>query len=217
MKFTTANGGTVSLTEVTLITHSLGDSGFVILQPGKIAFASEPQTHAFNTPYQLAKLPPRDQQQHAIFGGGKHYSELPAQSDVTTHAMKTGDVTVLFSDGVGDNLSAMDILAVVGPIMEKQGFWKKGAEARVDEVEVVAALGAAAPQSGKEFAAQLAYAVMREAKLASVNPKRDGPFAKEVQKYYPREGWHGGKEDDIAVVVAVAVQDGAEPAPKAKL
>jgi protein phosphatase PTC7 len=36
----------------------------------------------------------------------------------------------------------------------------------------------------------------------------DGPFAKEVQKYYPNEDWRGGKVDDICVVVAIVVEEG---------
>ena len=36
---------------------NLGDSAFLILGPGKVAYRSSIQTHAFNTPYQLSKVP----------------------------------------------------------------------------------------------------------------------------------------------------------------
>ena len=55
---------------------------------------------------------------------------------------------------------------------------------------------------------------MRNAKIAGLDTRRDGPFAKEVHKYFPNEEYHGGKPDDIAVIVALAIQDGN---PKAKL
>ena len=55
--------------------------------------------------------------------------------------------------------------------------------------------------------AALAVAITGEAKLASLNTKADGPFAKEVQKYYPHEEFHGGKVDDICVIVAIVVKD----------
>ena len=55
--------------------------------------------------------------------------------------------------------------------------------------------------------AVLAVAITGEAKLASLNIKTDGPFAKEVQKYYPYEEFHGGKVDDICVIVAIVVKD----------
>ena len=53
----------------------------------------------------------------------------------------------------------------------------------------------------------LAVNVVGEAKAASMNSKRDGPFAKEVQKFYPHENFHGGKVDDICVIVAIVVQN----------
>jgi protein phosphatase PTC7 len=54
----------------------------------------------------------------------------------------------------------------------------------------------------------LAVGITREAKAASVNTKKDGPFAREVQKRYPFEYWRGGKVDDICVLVAIVVEDG---------
>ena len=65
--------------------NSLGDSGFVVIGPGKVTYRSEMQTHAFNTPYQMSKVPPRMQAQHAIFGGSTHFSETPQDADVTKH------------------------------------------------------------------------------------------------------------------------------------
>ena len=53
----------------------------------------------------------------------------------------------------------------------------------------------------------LASSVVKETKTASLNTKRDGPFAKGVQKSYPNEDFHGGKVDDICVIVAIVVQN----------
>jgi protein phosphatase PTC7 len=61
----------------------------------------------------------------------------------------------------------------------------------------------------------LATELVTAAKRASINRKVDGPFAKEVHKYYPHENWHGGKVDDICVVVAVVNE--TAPATKSKL
>ena len=46
---------------------------------------------------------------------------------------------------------------------------------------------------------------MSEAKEASQNEKRDGPFAKEASRFYPHEPYHGGKVDDISVLVVIPV------------
>lgn len=186
--------------------HSLGDSGFVILQPGKVAFKSHPQTHAFNTPYQLSKLTPRMRAQNAIFGNSAAISESPADADITTHQVSHGDVLVFASDGVWDNLSPMDTLNLVRPLMEKSGYWSASdvpgdaLRPKAEDKELTNAVEA--------MPTDLAYAIMRAAKLAGMDTRRNGPFAKEVQRYYPGENWQGGKHDDVAVVVVIAVQDG---------
>lgn len=56
----------------------------------------------------------------------------------------------------------------------------------------------------------IALDIAAAAKSASVNLTVDGPFAKEVQRYYPQENWTGGKMDDICVVVAIVVEDGQD-------
>jgi protein phosphatase PTC7 len=83
---------------------------------------SPAQTHAFNTPYQLSKLTPRMQAQNRIFGNSAQISETPAQADVTTHTLQNGELVIFATDGVLDNLSGMDILNIVQPIMEKRGY-----------------------------------------------------------------------------------------------
>ncbi|KAI6855114.1 protein serine/threonine phosphatase 2C [Hortaea werneckii] len=207
----------------------LGDSGFLILSPGKVAARSEAQTHAFNTPYQLSKIPPRMQAQHAIFGGSKQLSETPKDADVEHHQVRHGDIVLFATDGVWDNLSAQDILQIVTKVMEEQGYWFRshnfpGAEALLNASRISQIARSLSPERKEEMEnflpALLAQAVMREAKVAGLDTRRNGPFAKEVNMWYPQEGWQGGKPDDIAVVVGIAVEDGqgdGEKPIKAKL
>lgn len=54
----------------------------------------------------------------------------------------------------------------------------------------------------------LAVDITGEAKAASLSLRRDGPFAREVQRRYPDEKWSGGKSDDICVVVVVVAEEG---------
>ncbi|KAJ3556227.1 hypothetical protein NPX13_g10182 [Xylaria arbuscula] len=63
----------------------------------------------------------------------------------------------------------------------------------------------------------LAIEIAARAKSASTNQRLDGPFAKEVQKYYPQENWHGGKVDDICVVVLVVSDISKTPEIQSKL
>ncbi|KAF2859142.1 protein serine/threonine phosphatase 2C, partial [Piedraia hortae CBS 480.64] len=184
-----------------LETANLGDSGFIIFGPAKVMHYSDPQTHAFNTPYQMAKLPPHVRRQHAIFGGAKHFSETPAQAAVEQHRLSHGDIVVIGTDGVWDNLSAQDTLGVVTGVMEQHGFWNKAIlnNTKIRESHEI------------HLPTVLATAVMRTAKTAGLDTRRNGPFArefaKEITRKHPDERWKGGKPDDIAVVVAVAVED----------
>ena len=120
---------------------------------------------------------------------------------------------VFATDGVWDNLSAQDTLAIITRVMEEQGFWFKshnfaGAETMLND-SLVRSLPRAITETsdGKYLPGLLATAVMREAKTAGLDQKRNGPFAREVRMRYPQEGWQGGKPDDIAVVVCIAVED----------
>ncbi|KAK5126961.1 hypothetical protein LTR85_008319 [Meristemomyces frigidus] len=198
-------------------TANLGDSGWIIFGPGKVAHRSQPQTHAFNTPYQLSKTPSRMQAQHAIFGGATQISEMPEHADIEEHQLKHGDIVLFGTDGVWDNLSAQDTLAIITRVMEEYGYWFKshnfaGAETMLNETMIRSLPKALDRKEEQEryLPALLATAVMREAKTAGLDRRRDGPFAKEVNMHYPQEGWQGGKPDDIAVVVCVAVEDAAD-------
>nr|POF26160.1 putative feruloyl esterase b [Quercus suber] len=209
-----AGGCTASLAvanaEGEMETANLGDSGFLIIGPGKVTYRSKSQTHAFNTPYQLSKVPAKMQAQSAIFGGATHYSETPKQADVETHRLNHGDVVLFATDGVWDNLSAQDTLVIITKIMEDHGFWSKSDKSAGGETILNASSVQEIPEKIDDRITEtflpglLARAVMRAAKVAGLDQRRNGPFAKEVKRHYPGEAWRGGKPDDIAVVACVA-------------
>jgi protein phosphatase PTC7 len=195
----------------TLEVANLGDSGFVQLRLNAIHNYSEPQTHAFNTPYQLSIVPEKVLKQAAAFGGTQ-LCDFPKDANVSQHSLRHGDVLVFASDGVWDNLSSQDILRIVSRLMVGARAW----EYTEDGISVGRSLphfiladdsksGADEIPSLQSF---LAVGITGEAKAASVNTTVDGPFAREVQKYYPNEHWRGGKVDDICVVVAIVVEEG---------
>ena len=196
---------------------NLGDSAFLVLAPGKVVYKSEVQTHAFNTPFQMAKVPTKMATQYAIFGGdgggGKHFSETPKQAEVVKQKMRHGDVAIFATDGVWDNLSAQDALGVATRVMLESGYWKNSnGETGLDAAKISALpVRLGADQEHEQFLpAMLAMTIMREAKRAGLDSRRDGPFAKEVNALYPEEGYRGGKPDDIAVVVCIAVDSSVE-------
>ncbi|RDW84459.1 hypothetical protein BP6252_02049 [Coleophoma cylindrospora] len=193
----------------TMEVANLGDSGFVQLRLNAIHNLSEHQTHAFNTPYQLSKLEQEDFEQSNTFGTVQ-IRDTPKDAQVTKHSLRHGDILIFASDGVWDNLSAQDILRVVSRVMVGAKAWEHTdggitVGKSLYNFTVDSAGEDELPPSLQSF---LAVAITSEAKAASTNTKRNGPFAREVQKYFPNEHWRGGKVDDICVVVAVAVEEG---------
>ena len=188
---------------------NLGDSGFMHLGGNAVRHFTQPQTHAFNTPYQLSKTPQRMLVQMAVFGGPTTLSDQPKESSVTHHKVRHGDVLVFATDGVWDNLSPQDALGIISRQMVELGAWveRDGAiEVGQDLANLVHA-GSAQKAGKASLQAKVAVAIAKEAKETGLNTRRDGPFAKEVQRYYPGENWHGGKPDDIAAVVAIVLED----------
>lgn len=216
-----AGGSTASVAiaseDGTLEVANLGDSGFVHLRLNAVYTYSEPQTHAFNTPYQLSIVPASMLARAAVFGGAK-LCDYPKDASVTQHALRHGDILVLASDGVWDNLFNQEILRITSRLMMSIGAWETSA----DGIQVVDSLRRFTepdnlPQTRLSLQGALAVEIAGAAKAASTNQRLDGPFAKEVHKYYPRENWHGGKIDDICVVVLVVSDNSKLPQVQPKL
>lgn len=181
---------------------NLGDSGFIQLRLNAIQNASEPQTHGFNTPYQLAVVPDFMKRKSSMFGGS-YLSDLPQDAIVSQCRLQHGDVLVFASDGVWDNLSRSEILKTVSKIMLENQAWKHTSEGISVSRDLLTFLH---NKSATSLQSILAASIMIESKVASMNVSRDGPFAREVHKYYPRESYRGGKIDDICVLVAIACE-----------
>ncbi|KAJ5766372.1 uncharacterized protein N7511_003988 [Penicillium nucicola] len=215
---------------------NLGDSGSVLLRKAAVHQYSVPQTHGFNTPYQLSVIPPRMRAQSAVFGGA-FLEDFPKDASVTNLTMQHGDVLMLATDGVFDNLNNQDILKLVTGRMILTGAWTAN-ESGVgvsDDLRTLTAPGgladafpstsrlaksksnskketeteesASRPEDQITLQSILAATIAGEAKKASMDYRRDGPFAKEAQRYYPGDYYRGGKVDDICVVVVVAIDD----------
>lgn len=204
---------------------NLGDSGYIHLRLGAVHGHSEPQVHAFNTPFQLSTIPPAILRRMQAFGGDR-LADLPRDAEVSRLGLRHGDVLVFATDGVWDNLFNQDILRIVSAAMARGGAWVVGGDAGGIAVrpdlsectEVSAAEGGSGGRTIGTLQSAIATDITAAAKAASVNTKLDGPFAKEVKKYYPSENWRGGKVDDICVLAVVVSEKKPDEAPiKSKL
>ncbi|KAF2902119.1 hypothetical protein ILUMI_04068 [Ignelater luminosus] len=80
----------------TLYTANIGDSGFMVVRHGRVIHKSEEQQHYFNTPFQLS-LPPPGYQANVL-------SDQPDSAITNNFPVEDGDVILLATDGVFDNL-----------------------------------------------------------------------------------------------------------------
>ena len=167
---------------------NVGDSGFRVVRAGTVVSASTAQQHYFNCPFQLA------------------YEELAKDGDSASDAelydvvVREGDVVVLGSDGLFDNVFDEEIASVVSR-----------------------AFAGAGDASSKSQAA--AQALVKVARDHASDKKYDSPYAREMAKSETDKGGApkpvglfggfqqmlgggnlGGKMDDITVIVAGVVR-----------
>lgn len=79
-----------------LYTANIGDSGYMVVRRGRIIHRSEEQQHYFNTPFQLS-LPPPGYQADVL-------SDRPDSASTDNFPVEDGDVILVATDGVFDNL-----------------------------------------------------------------------------------------------------------------
>ncbi|XP_060522581.1 protein phosphatase PTC7 homolog [Cylas formicarius] len=86
----------------TLYTANIGDSGYMVVRRGKVVRRSEEQQHYFNTPFQLS-LPPPSYRAGVL-------SDRPDSASTDNFLVEDGDVILVATDGVFDNLPQNIIL-----------------------------------------------------------------------------------------------------------
>jgi len=167
----------------TLSAATIGDTAFVLLRNGKIFYRSPTQEYEFDTPYQLADT--------EISDGYGVFSEPEDALLYSVRDIRPGDVLVMASDGLFDNLQEYEIEQIVSEKM---------------------AQGAGAESIAREL--------MERARAHSLDPNYVSPWAQEKGqsesgfiggtlrkigiKAVFGDGYRGGKPDDISVVAGIA-------------
>lgn len=157
---------------------NLGDSGFMLLRLDasnsfKVVARSSEQQHRFNFPYQVMNLP--EVLKRRLTPGKK----LDTAEDCELYhiPVQAGDLIVLFTDGLSDNLHEHEILEVA----DRTRVCKGSAEKQIDPNII-------------------AHELAQAAHTRSIDLVAETPFAVASQKVGQRHS--GGKEDDITVVAA---------------
>lgn len=90
---------------------NLGDSGVLVVRDGKKLFATTPQQHFHNCPYQLT----------SIANAGVNSGDSLAMGQNVQLKLKENDVLCLASDGLWDNMEMAEIVQRVGRGEDTQG------------------------------------------------------------------------------------------------
>lgn len=152
---------------------NLGDSWCGLFRDYTLIEETNFQTHNFNTPYQLAKIP-RHILKQAEKEGRRYIIDKPLVADEYTWDLKAGDLIMFATDGVTDNVIPKDI----------ENFLRD----QLDDKDSEKHLGIAAELFVKEV-----VKVSKDSNFPSA-------FAQELSKLTGQK-YLGGKEDDITVVL----------------
>ncbi|XP_047991144.1 protein phosphatase PTC7 homolog [Leguminivora glycinivorella] len=90
-------------TESVMRAANIGDSGYMVVRGGRVVHRSHEQQHYFNTPYQLS-LPPPGHDRNVL-------SDSPESADTSEFPVECGDVILVATDGVFDNVPEPVLLA----------------------------------------------------------------------------------------------------------
>ncbi|KAI9330967.1 phosphatase 2C-like domain-containing protein [Obelidium mucronatum] len=164
---------------------SLGDTSLLILRNGNLIFRTEEQQHSFNFPYQLGSdskdTPEKDAGQYAV-------------------KIREGDLVIVGSDGIFDNLFDEDILDIVNAVVMGTP------SATTTTTTTGATAGPLKLQTARILRTdpqQVATAILAKAREVSLDT---GPYVvSPFQERAVNEGlyYQGGKLDDLTVVVGI--------------
>lgn len=76
---------------------NVGDSGFRIVRDNRVVYGSKEQQHSFNLPYQL----------------GPSSNDKPEHGDAYKYTLKEGDIVIVGTDGLFDNLYDETIISLL--------------------------------------------------------------------------------------------------------
>lgn len=144
-----------------LITSSIGDSSYIIFRKDNkkyfIYFKSIAQQHGYDFPFQL--------------GTNAIRSDSPKYALLNNHDVLKGDIVLLATDGLFDNMYDKDILGLINEFLDKKDF------------------------NGNEISKALA----EKSFDLSMDTKYVSPF--ELYSKTFGKNFTGGKSDDITIVV----------------
>ncbi|KAK8749514.1 hypothetical protein OTU49_015404 [Cherax quadricarinatus] len=148
-----------------LYSANIGDSGFLVVRNGSVVHRSQEQQHYFNTPFQLSLPPPGTNAQVL--------SDRPESADTLEFLVKEGDMLMVATDGVFDNLPDS---MIIKEMVKVQG------------------------STDLLLLQQAANSIAQQARKLAFDEDYMSPFARSARENGINA--IGGKPDDITVVLA---------------
>lgn len=168
----------------TVYTANIGDSGFMVIRKGEIVHKSDEQQHYFNTPFQLSLPPPGN--------ANRVLSDSPDAADRNSFPVEDGDVILVATDGVFDNVPKNLLLET---LKEVQGE-KDAVKLQMTANSI--ALMARSLSFDSEFMSPFAI----NARKNNINTIGESRTTTIACRFQLKNYLSGGKPDDITVVLA---------------
>ncbi|KAI5475487.1 5-azacytidine resistance protein [Pseudohyphozyma bogoriensis] len=150
---------------------NLGDSTFFIVRrPQKVVHAQPSQTHFFNAPRQLAKMPKGASKKGALI-------DSPSRAALFETTLEEGDIVVFATDGFSDNVWPEELAQLIALIQKNQAE-----EELSDEITLK----------------RVAIACVNYARIVMGKMDKQTPFEVEARQY--GKNWPGGKVDDVTII-----------------
>ncbi|KAJ7233039.1 phosphatase 2C-like domain-containing protein [Mycena rebaudengoi] len=160
----------------------IGDSMGMLVRGDALVWRSEEMWWAFNTPVQLGPTNPD--------------TTPRSTARVVTLPVQEGDIVILASDGLSDNLWDEEVVDEV--VRMRRGFLGVGGEGAGEDVLRRRTLAGMLSEALCSRARRVAE---RKASNGPLEDADDTPFARRAQEQ--GRAFRGGKNDDISVIVAV--------------
>ncbi|KAH7930759.1 protein serine/threonine phosphatase 2C [Leucogyrophana mollusca] len=107
---------------------NLGDSGFLIIRSSSIIYKAPVQTHFFNCPKQLTKLPSNTRKYN------RSYIDYPSEAAVYETKVRDGDIVIAYTDGLSDNVFPSDLVAICSLVARSGGSEDQQVQTMADRI-----------------------------------------------------------------------------------
>lgn len=168
---------TLDASDGVLNAANLGDSTFIVVRDSKVIHAQPSQTHYFNAPRQLSKLPPGSRSDGS-------FHDLPKHSDLARLELQHDDILILTTDGFSDNVFHAELEQLIVLLLD---------DARAKGIQ----------GDHQAVISTIAQACCNFARICAFKPDKESPFEVEARQHGLE--FKGGKVDDVCVL-AVLIQ-----------